>query len=80
MACPDCNAFKGPNLTSIDPATNQMVPLFDPRAHSWDEHFTMQGPRIVGLTPIGRGTVRLLNMNEEARVEIRAELLARREL
>jgi len=47
--------------------------------HSWDEHFDLEGPRILGLTAIGRGTVQLLKMNEEERVEVRAELLARGE-
>lgn len=76
LACPDCNFHKGPNLSSIDPDTQQAVPLFDPRSHSWDEHFAAEGARIVGLTPTGRATVRLLNMNEDARVEMRAELQA----
>jgi 5-methylcytosine-specific restriction endonuclease McrA len=26
-----CNAYKGPNLTSIDPHSNAVVPLFNPR-------------------------------------------------
>ncbi len=30
--------------------------------------------RIVGITPIGRATVRLLNMNTERRLEIREAL------
>jgi len=79
LACPDCNACKGPNLTTTDPETGQVVPLFNPRMHSWDEHFDLEGPRILGLTAIGRGTVQLLKMNEEERVEVRAELLARGE-
>jgi hypothetical protein len=34
----------------------------------------MLGPEIVGLTEIGRATVRLLDMNEDERVVMRAEL------
>lgn len=30
LACDRCNAYKGPNLTSIDPDTNLVVPLFNP--------------------------------------------------
>jgi hypothetical protein len=74
LACPDCNRFKGPNLSGIDPDSGQMVPLFNPRAHLWEEHFAFRGVRVIGLTPVGRVTVALLNMNEEARVEMRAEL------
>lgn len=74
LACPDCNAFKGPNLTSTDPETGQLVPLFNPRRESWSEHFFLQGAVIIGRTPTGRATVRLLHMNEGARVEMRQRL------
>src|SRR5689334_13404348 len=40
-ACDRCNAFKGPNLTSIDPATGDKVDLFDPRADVWSDHFSV---------------------------------------
>lgn len=80
LACPDCNAFKGPNVTTVDPESDAVVPLYDPREHAWDEHFEYHGSRIFGITPVGRGTVELLNLNEESRVELRTELLARGEL
>ena len=79
LACPDCNAFKGPNLTTYTPDTNEHVPVFNPRDHSWDEHFAMRGAEIIGLTPIGRATVALLNMNKDERMEMRTELLTRGE-
>jgi hypothetical protein len=75
LACPDCNAHKGPNLTGIDPVTNECVRLFDPRSDLWSEHFVADGPLIVGTTPSGRATVVLLVMNERGRLEMRAELL-----
>jgi len=31
LACDRCNLFKGPNLSAIDPATNEIVTLFHPR-------------------------------------------------
>lgn len=74
LACPDCNAHKGPNLTSIDPETGRVVHLFDPRKDSWSEHFSMQGSEIRGGTPTGRATVLLLKMNDEARIEMRWHL------
>src|SRR5665647_856513 len=40
----------------------------------------MAGPRIEGLTAIGRATVLVLGMNDARRLDLRAELLARREL
>jgi hypothetical protein len=79
VACERCNAFKGPNLTGIDPETGRVERLFDPRHQLWDEHFAFLGPVISGLTPVGRTTVEVLAMNENRRVQLRAELLARGE-
>jgi hypothetical protein len=76
LACPFCNRFKGPNLTAVDTPTGEVVPLFNPRMHPRDEHFAVEGPLILGRTPIGRATVDLLNMNGPAQLEVRAELLA----
>ena len=75
LACPDCNRYKGPNLTSLDPATREIVVLFNPRLHHWEDHFALQGPTIVGRTPTGVATVRLLQMNSSRRVERRRELI-----
>jgi len=74
LACPDCNAHKGPNLTGIDPLSDEYVQLFNPRTSLWNEHFAVDGPFVVGKSSIGRATVALLNMNEPERVEMRAEL------
>ena len=74
MACPRCNRQRGPNLTAIDPRTKRIVPLFNPRIQDWGEHFTFAGVVIVGLTPAGRATVRLLKMNAEERIKVRAAL------
>ena len=71
FACDRCNAFKGPNLSSIDPETGGKVDLFNPRTDAWSDHFVVSGGRIVGLTPTGRATARLLNMNDPRRVELR---------
>jgi hypothetical protein len=75
-ACERCNSFKGPNLTGIDPETGSVERLFDPRHQDWHEHFQLQGPMIVGLTPTGRTSVEVLAMNEGRRVQLRVELLA----
>jgi 5-methylcytosine-specific restriction endonuclease McrA len=80
LACNRCNACKGPNLTGIDVESSTVVPLFHPRRDAWEEHFEFQGPRIVGKTPCGRATVAVLRINDERRVERRAELLALGEL
>ena len=73
LACDRCNAYKGTNLTSIDPETRTAVALFSPRADLWSDHFVIRDGQIAGLTPRGRATVRLLNMNAPRRVELRRE-------
>ena len=80
LACPDCNRFKGTDLVTIDRETDQEVALFNPRVHTWDDHFVWDAAKIAGRTPIGRATVRLLKMNEEVRVKMREKLQARGEL
>lgn len=75
LACDRCNLTKGPNLTSIDPQTREVVLLFNPRRDNWNEHFEYDGPSIVGLTSTGRATVALLRMNERAKVKLRSALI-----
>jgi len=70
-ACDRCNAFKGPNLSSIDPETGGKVDLFDPRIDDWEDHFVVLDGLIKGRSPSGRATARLLNMNAPRRVELR---------
>jgi len=76
LACRRCNSHKGPNLTSIDPESEELTPLYHPRKNRWNDHFALSGHRIIGLTPTGRVTVALLNMNAPDRVQLRAELSA----
>lgn len=74
LACQLCNLLKGTNLTSLDPDTNALTRLFHPREDDWDEHFRVDGPRILGLTDKGRTTVWLLEMNAEERIALRGVL------
>jgi hypothetical protein len=76
LACPDCNAKKGPNIATISPDTGRLVELFNPRTQEWNAHFEMVGPEMVGISEIGRCTVHLLAMNEDERVAVRADLQA----
>ncbi len=75
LACFNCNVYKGTNLAGIDPDSNQLERLFNPRTDDWQESFEHLGARIVGKTAIGRTTVWLLEMNSDERVELRQELL-----
>lgn len=74
LACERCNAYKGPNLSAIDPETGNIVTLFNPRQHRWHDHFVIQNAIVIGATDMGRATVRLLNMNAPRRMELRAIL------
>jgi hypothetical protein len=76
LCCLDCNLHKGPNISSRDPIGGAMIRLFDPRTDRWNDHFQWDGPVAVGLTPIGRATVRLLAMNRPNRVVVREALIA----
>jgi hypothetical protein len=74
-ACFECNRFKGPNLSSIDPATGAVTPLFQPRTQQWSDHFHWDVAIIEPLTPTGRATVFLLRLSLEDRVSFRTNLL-----
>jgi hypothetical protein len=75
FACMRCNRYKGPNVGSYDPATGNLVSLFNPRAHQWMDHFDLRGGIIHPLTPEARVTVKLLRLNSEERVTERQRLL-----
>ena len=75
-ACAQCNRFKGSDLSLLDPVTDELVLLFNPRNHYWFEHFDFDGPLIHPKSAIGRATERLLQFNQIDRVLLRKELLA----
>jgi len=74
LSCRLCNEKKGMLLEALDPDTGETVPLFDPRAQTWSDHFTWSedGSRIIAKTAIGRATVDVLSLNDELRVRARA--------
>ena len=71
LACIDCNLAKSSNLAGIDPTTGETVMLFNPRTERWDEHFSWNGTLLVGLTPVGRTTIRVLDVNDDERQRVR---------
>jgi hypothetical protein len=75
LTCLSCNRYKGSDQTAIDPETQILVPLFNPRVQTWADHFMLIDARIVGLTPMGRATVNLLRLNLSTRVDIRRLLI-----
>ena len=75
LACPYCNRFKGTDLGSLDPESGQLTPLFNPRPQQWTEYFRLDGAWIVPLTPEGRVTVAILQLNHPDRILERQRLI-----
>jgi hypothetical protein len=76
LSCSLCNGHKGSDLTSIDPATGDIVPLFHPRRDQWQNHFQLLDGRVEPVTAIGRVTARLLQFNAPDRIAERKLLQA----
>lgn len=75
-ACPSCNGFKGTDIASFDPQTGLLTLLYHPRHQNWDKHFRLElDGRVVPLTPEGRVTVKILQINHPTRVKEREEYL-----
>ncbi|MBI1924157.1 HNH endonuclease [Candidatus Poribacteria bacterium] len=68
LACFYCNRYKGSDIASIDPVTGALTLLFNPRTQVWDEHFRLEGGRIIPLTAEGRVTERILQLNHPNRL------------
>ncbi len=78
LSCANCNLSKGKVTSAIDPETNEVVALFNPRTQCWSEHFTWlgKGERLQGLTSIGRATIQRMKINQERVVHARVRWLA----
>jgi hypothetical protein len=74
-ACFECNVNKGRDVASYDLQTNPLTPLYNPCLHEWHVHFVFQSALIMPLSPVGRVTVRILNVNHIQQLEIRTWLM-----
>jgi hypothetical protein len=65
LACPMCNSHKANRIEGIDPDSQKVVPLFNPRLDHWQEHFQWadDGTTVEGRTSIGRATIVALSIN-----------------
>jgi hypothetical protein len=70
-SCPGCNLHKAGRVEFPDPESSESVPLFNPRADRWADHFYWQGFEIVPLTAVGRATCDALHLNRSRRIQIR---------
>jgi HNH endonuclease len=73
LACASCNLAKADRISGRDPLTGEEVPLFHPRIHLWQEHFSWSGDHrtLMGRTATGRATIAALDMNSELRLDAR---------
>jgi hypothetical protein len=51
LSCPDCNAYKGSDIASIDRVSGQVALLFNPRQQIWSEHFQLNGSVVEPISP-----------------------------
>ncbi len=73
LACSMCNDHKGNRIAAADPATGEIVRLFNPRGQNWSEHFAWNAgaDMIIGKTAVGRATVFAIRLNRVELVEAR---------
>ncbi len=76
LSCALCNKYKGSDIASLDPETEQLTFLYHPRRDSWADHFQLHNARFVSSTPVGRVTIRLLQLNHPGRIVERELLIA----
>jgi 5-methylcytosine-specific restriction endonuclease McrA len=75
LSCTLCNKHKGSDIASIDPETGEVVPLYNPRQDRWHNHFQLCDANFIPLTPKGRVTIRLLQLNRLDRIKERKLLI-----
>jgi hypothetical protein len=75
LSCTLCNRRKASDISSLDPLTGALVPLFNPRMQSWSAYFRLDGVHIEGVTAEGRTTVAFLQLNVMERLLERAGFL-----
>jgi hypothetical protein len=73
LACELCNQYKWTQTEAIDPKSEVLVSLFNPRLQKWQEHFTwtQEGTEIMGVTACGRATIVALRLNSNLAVIVR---------
>ncbi|MBP6828675.1 MAG: HNH endonuclease [Saprospiraceae bacterium] len=77
FSCQGCNGFKYNKIEALDPVTGLTTPLYNPRLHRWNEHFSWDedGRYIIALTPVGRVTVSVLRLNRKYVLNLRKVLV-----
>jgi hypothetical protein len=76
LSCQRCNGHKHTRVQGTDPVTKQVVPLFNPRQQRWQDHLAWSSDYtiVIGLTQVGRVTVKVLRMNRDGLMNLRRAL------
>ncbi|MGB7247758.1 MAG: HNH endonuclease signature motif containing protein [Phormidesmis sp.] len=76
LACQHCNNYKYTKTQDIDPVTQVLVPLYNPRQGIWAEHFVWNESysKVLGITATGRATVLSLRLNRVELINLRKAL------
>jgi hypothetical protein len=66
LSCHKCNKLRSNRLEALDPLTQKLVSIYNPRQQTWNDHFAWGdgGLQIVGRTATGRATVAVLGLND----------------
>jgi len=73
LACAPCNLAKADKVSGLDPRSRHICSLFNPRTQLWHEHFRWASDSltVIDLTPAGRATIAVLNLNSALRKRAR---------
>jgi hypothetical protein len=73
LACRACNLRKSDRLVAFDELSGKEMTLFHPRQQRWEEHFRIdvESGELQGITPTGRATVALLDLNHPLQLTAR---------
>lgn len=76
-ACGTCNRNKYDKISYLDEITKTEVKLYHPRKNKWFHHFRWNKDEttLIGLTPTGRATINLLQINRASNINQRSLLL-----
>jgi 5-methylcytosine-specific restriction endonuclease McrA len=78
LACLGCNGYKYNKVEAVDPTTQLVVPLFNPRQQHWSDHFAWNKActQMIGSSPTGRATIEALRLNRPGLINLRRVLYA----
>lgn len=77
LSCAGCNGHKYDKVAGTDPITGIQCPLYNPRIHDWDAHFSWSDDmlHLLGASEIGRATIATLKLNRQRVVNLRRLLM-----